>query len=157
MARSSVVFTVMVVAVVGLMLAVSLAPVPTAFGTQSGATGTLAPTTTTRPVPVRSGTQSSVVAVGIGGREAAAFFNPEVVTVVIGVNNTVVWTNGDTAIHTVTSVTQTASGAPLFNSGDMGMGAQFSYTFTAPGTYTYICIYHGDMVGKVVVEAQPPG
>jgi plastocyanin len=93
------------------------------------------------------------VAVGVTGNGATATFNPAVIRVEMGVNNTVAWSNSDTVIHTVTSTNQTASGALLFNSGDMGRGAEFSYTFTSPGTYTYICVYHAEMVGKVIVVA----
>ena len=93
------------------------------------------------------------MAVGVTGTGATATFNPSVVRVEIGVNDTVVWSNNDVAIHTVTSTNQTSSGALLFNSGDMGPGAEFSYTFTKPGTYDYICIYHSEMVGEVIVIA----
>lgn len=97
------------------------------------------------------------MAVGIAGTGDDASFNPPLVRVVIGVNNTVVWSNAGTTTHTVTSTNLTASGAPLFDSGDMGMGAEFSYTFLEPGTYPYVCIYHGQMVGEVIVEAQSSG
>lgn len=100
--------------------------------------------------------ESSVVSVGIAGAGDDAQYNPQVVRVVIGVNNTVVWSNdGGPTVHTVTSANLTASGVPLFNSGDMGMGAEFSYTFLKPGTYPYICIYHGTMAGEVIVVAPP--
>jgi Copper binding proteins, plastocyanin/azurin family len=81
-------------------------------------------------------------------------------TVVIGVNNTVFWTNNDSAIHTVTSDT----GDPAsFDSGCIASnstpcpgssaGITFQYTFTTPGTYGYHCDYHNWMHGKVVVLA----
>jgi plastocyanin len=87
-------------------------------------------------------------------------YSPLTVTVVIGVNNTVVWTNNDTAFHTATS----ASGDPApFASGCLdGVGApcpssagvsSFQFTFTVPGTYTYHCDYHPFMIGKIVVLA----
>lgn len=157
MPRSAVTFVTIVVVVVGLALAASITPTSAGFGPAPGATESSGATTTSISTRSTIVPQPSVVAVGIGGHEAAAFFNPSTVTVVIGVNGTVIWSNGDTAIHTVTSTTLDASGVPLFNSGDMGMGAEFSYTFTVPGTYVYICIYHGDMVGKVVAEAQGTG
>jgi plastocyanin len=97
------------------------------------------------------------VTVGTVGTGDDATFNPSIIRVEIGVNNTVVWSNSDTIVHTVTSTNLTASGAPLFNSGDMGQGAEFSYTFVKPGTYPYMCIYHGQMVGEVIVEAQMAG
>lgn len=74
-------------------------------------------------------------------------FNPESITVVIGVNNTVVWTNYDETTHTVTDDNGT------FNSGNLNGGQTWSYTFTTPGTYYYHCIYHSVMNGVVVVLA----
>jgi plastocyanin len=81
--------------------------------------------------------------------KGAPGYAPDTIMVVIGVNNTVVWTNNDSAHHTVTSV----SGNGSISSGDMAAGATFNYTFTAPGTYNYVCVYHNWMTGTVVVEA----
>ncbi len=65
-------------------------------------------------------------------------------------NNTVQWTNNDVSPHTVTS---TAS-PPAFNSGIINPGATFTYTFTQPGTYPYICTLHPTwMNGTVIVES----
>jgi len=149
MAKAAHLYTVIVVLVVGLAFtdAVFSQPQP-GPGTSQASTST----TTSTPAP-----RSSEVAVGVTGTGATATFNPAVIRVVIGVNDTVVWSNGDIAIHTVTSTNQTSSGALLFNSGDMHPGAEFSYTFTKPGTYAYICIYHSEMVGEVIVEAQTVG
>ena len=74
-------------------------------------------------------------------------YSPDPVTVVIGVNNTVVWTNNDTAPHTVTA------NDGSFDSGNMAPTATFTFTFTTPGTYHYHCIYHPWMVATVVVKA----
>jgi plastocyanin len=79
-------------------------------------------------------------------------YSPDKITVVVGVNNTVVWSNADTAAHTVTSVT-VPSGAASFDSGNMDPGASYNYTFTTPGTYTYHCSYHSWMTGSVTVVA----
>lgn len=104
--------------------------------------------------------QSPVVVnmlVGSGvGPSAAPGFSPENVTVVIGVNNTVTWTNKDTnnggTSHTVTSLT-VPSGAASFDSGIMKEGANFTQTFTTPGTYEYHCTIHPWMTGSVIVLA----
>lgn len=87
-------------------------------------------------------------------------YDPLTITVVIGVNNTVVWTNDDVAFHTATEV---SGPTPSFNSQCLdGSGATcpsgggtntFQYTFTTPGTYTYQCQYHPWMLGKVIVLA----
>jgi plastocyanin len=72
-------------------------------------------------------------------------FFPATITVVIGVNNTVIWTNNDTVYHTVTSNTG------VFNSGLLNSGNSWNYTFTAAGTYNYHCTLHLFMDGSVIV------
>ena len=72
-------------------------------------------------------------------------YAPDNLTVVIGVNNTVMWTNDDPAHHTVTASDHS------FDSGDMVQGATYSYTFTKAGTYAYICNYHNWMKGTITV------
>lgn len=76
-------------------------------------------------------------------------FSPQSTTVVIGVNNTITWTNSDPKgiTHTVTS------NQGLFNSGDLAKNGQFTCTFVTPGTYYYRCIYHPLMVGTVFVKS----
>ncbi len=78
-------------------------------------------------------------------------FSPQNVTVVIGQNNTVEWTNNDTAPHTVTS-TSVPTGAITFNSGLLSGGQTFEYTFAVPGTYQYVCTIHSWMHGTVTVK-----
>jgi plastocyanin len=80
-----------------------------------------------------------------GAASYATGYSPDNITVVIGVNNTVIWTNNDNEPHTVTS----SDGG--FDSGNMNPGATFTHTFTTPGTYTYICTYHPWMHGYVTV------
>jgi len=89
-------------------------------------------------------------------------YSPLTVTVVIGKNNTVVWTNMDTAFHTATSVSA-PSGSSGFDTGCLdGVGApcpsssgtsSYQFTFTVAGTYTYHCNYHPWMRGTVVVKS----
>jgi plastocyanin len=92
-----------------------------------------------------------VVSMTLGGGEpsGAPGYAPDSITVVIGVNNTVEWTNNDTVGHTVTS----ESGNGSISSGHVNPGASFTYTFTTPGTYDYYCTYHSWMLGTVVVKA----
>jgi plastocyanin len=78
-------------------------------------------------------------------------YKPDAVTVVIGVNNSVTWTNDDSAAHTATSTS--APNGSCFDSGNMGSGASYTYTFTVPGTYKYDCRYHSWMTGTIVVKA----
>lgn len=73
-------------------------------------------------------------------------YSPQSVTVVIGINNTVMWTNMDDEDHTVTSANST------FDSGPLSPGQTFQYTFTTPGIYEYTCSFHPWMEGIVVVK-----
>jgi plastocyanin len=87
---------------------------------------------------------------GSGGPGANAVFiqgtafSPATITVAAG--TTITWTNKDSFNHTVTS------NSPLFDSGAMGNGGTFSYTFTAAGTYPYHCSLHLSMTGTVIVN-----
>jgi plastocyanin len=71
-------------------------------------------------------------------------FSPDTLTIKAG--TTVTWTNQDDVNHTVTSYTG------LFDSGELGKGGTFSYTFTQPGTYKYHCIPHVNMVATIIVN-----
>ncbi|MDA4121104.1 MAG: hypothetical protein OK404_01700 [Thaumarchaeota archaeon] len=89
-------------------------------------------------------------------------YGPTTITLVIGVNNTIVWRNNDTAFHTATSTT--SAPAP-FNSRCLdGIGAPcppgqgpglstFEFTFTVAGRYSYDCVYHAWMKGTVIVKS----
>jgi amicyanin len=76
-----------------------------------------------------------------------AFSSP---SLTISVGDTVTWTNADPVVHTATST----SGA--FDSGDLAQGGSYSLTFTAAGTYDYLCTPHPSMTGTIVVEAAEP-
>jgi len=76
-------------------------------------------------------------------------FLPQRVTVKAG--TTVTWSNDDDDSHTV------ASSSKLFKSKALDTGDKFSFTFTTPGTYAYICSVHPYMTGTVVVEAATGG
>jgi plastocyanin len=95
-----------------------------------------------------SSPETTFVKILSGSADSVSYsFSPVQVTVAIGVNNTVTWVNNDNAAHTVTA----RDGS--FDSGNLGSGDSYTYTFTTPGTYRYYCAYHSWMVGTVVVEA----
>jgi plastocyanin len=96
----------------------------------------------TNPTPP---TNAVHVSIFTGASSYASGYDPDNITVLIGVNNTVIWTNNDNEPHTVTA----SDGS--FDSGNMNPGATFTYTFTTPGTYAYICTYHPWMHGYVTV------
>ncbi len=81
------------------------------------------------------------------GQSGAPGYGPDNITVVIGVNNTVQWTNQDIAVHSVTGSSFSSQ------SGGMNQGDNFVYQFTTPGTYPYHCVYHSWMSGTVIVKA----
>ena len=78
------------------------------------------------------------------------YFEPKALTVKAGTK--VVWGNEGQRPHTITA----DNGA--FNSGNLGTGASFSFTFAQAGTYPYYCEYHGGpggqgMAGTITVTA----
>ena len=79
-------------------------------------------------------------------------FGPDAVTVVVGVNNTITWTNDDSAAHTVT-FTSVPSGAGTSNSDIIAPNGTFTQTLTVPGTYQYICSLHSWMKGTIIVKS----
>ena len=89
------------------------------------------------------------IAKGAGTDTSDKGFTPNTITVVLGVNSTIVWTNNDGSPHTVTS------NGGIFDSGNMAPGQSFTYTFTSTGTFAYHCTYHPWMTGTVVVKAAP--
>ncbi len=94
-----------------------------------------------------SSTVSVIIVKGAVNSSNRQYFVPSTITVVIGVNNTVIWTNDDSVYHTVTSYT----GVPAFNSGLLNTGDSWNHTFTTPGTYQYHCTIHLFMDGTVIV------
>lgn len=79
-------------------------------------------------------------------RIVAFGFGPTKATVVIGVNNTLVWTNEDPVLHTVTD----RQGG--FGSANLKTSQSFNFTFTTPGVYNYFCKLHPLMEGQVIVK-----
>jgi len=85
------------------------------------------------------------------------------VTVTIDKGDTVEWINNAQSLHSVTTNPAVAqdpkdvalpSGAKPFDSGFMPPGAKWSYTFTVPGSYKYLCLPHekDHMVGVIEVK-----
>ncbi|PZH13122.1 amidase [Streptomyces sp. NTH33] len=72
-------------------------------------------------------------------------FSPATLKVKAG--TTVTWTNQDTDAHTVTSA---KAGGPL-HSAALATHAAYSYRFTKPGAYAYLCTIHPFMTATVEV------
>jgi plastocyanin len=64
----------------------------------------------------------------------------------IRAGETVTWVNHDAVPHTVTA---TKGETP--QSETLGLGESYQQTFTTPGTFVYICLYHRQMHGTIVV------
>ena len=85
--------------------------------------------------PIRASEANPVIyAARISIQESS--FNPADVTVMH--TATVLWTNNDNTVHTVTA----ADGS--FDSGDLKPGANFSHTFNVIGVHRYRCKYHSE-------------
>jgi plastocyanin len=112
----------------------------------------------TRPAGTTNNGTPVTIFDGTGGACSAVTppncgFNPTTLTVKIGANNTVTWTNKGAQAHTVTSNSTANGSLPSFNSNGINANAQFTFTFTQAGTYHYYCSYHTWMQAVVVVSA----
>jgi len=116
------------------------------FVVGTGTTSTTTSASTGSGAPAMPAVHVSILP-GAGSNTSATGYSPDTIVVVIGMNNTVTWTNDDSMPHTVTSASS------LFDSGNMNPGDTFTYTFTTPGTYQYGCSYHPWMKGTVIVKA----
>lgn len=76
-------------------------------------------------------------------------FAPASLTIHAG--DAVTWTNHDTAPHDVT----VTSGPVSLHSPMLSTGQSWSYTFSATGTYSYVCSIHPDMHATLTVLAAP--
>lgn len=98
------------------------------------------------PAPVVSSSSPTAtvnIPVGASALRTAAFgANP----LVVSLGTTVVWQNNDTIAHT------SMSNATGWNSGTIGPGQSFRFTFTSTGTFPYHCSIHPDMLGTVTVQ-----
>lgn len=72
-------------------------------------------------------------------------FSPQ--KVVIPVGGSVTWTNNDDVAHTATASDNS------FDSGNLANGQSWTHMFTKAGKYSYICSYHPNMTGTIVVQA----
>ncbi len=88
------------------------------------------------PSAIRGGTTHQVEIVDFA-------FHPPSITITAG--DTVTWTNADAVAHTATST------SGVFDSGALEQGQSYSFTFSMPGTYAYLCTPHPAMTGEVVV------
>src|SRR5690625_2965247 len=108
--------------------------------------------------PDSSGDPDNGAGNGDGGDEEPATDEVSIANLAFGPSNltvetgtTVTWTNRDNVIHTVTSGADRVHN-DLLDSGNLGPGASFSYTFEEAGSYLYFCRPQVGMFGTVTVE-----
>lgn len=120
------------------------APTPASIATTAAPTPAPQPTAVPPPQPTAA-PKAAAPAATSPVTIADYAYDPQQLTVAAGTR--VVWTNLDADVHTVTS-----EGANLFDSGEFGQNATFTFTFTQPGEYSYYCVPHDYMKGKVIVR-----
>ncbi len=126
----------------------------TSLRSTSSSTSSTSSTSASSTTTTQSSTSSSsrlngaeiVLPYDVGDNESLNF-QPASITVVIGLNNSVNWVDLDAIQHTVVS-TSIPSGAQKFDSGILNQGQTFTWTFTVPGTYHYVCSIHPDWMGE---------
>jgi amicyanin len=120
------------------------APSPTfASGATPGMSGSAMPGMPGMQSPPASAPDSPAPQGGTAVSISDFRFNPATLTVPVG--TTVTWTNQDEEPHTV------AAKDGSFHSPGMDTHGTYSFTFTTPGSFDYICSIHPFMTGTVVV------
>ncbi len=77
-------------------------------------------------------------------------FKPGVFGVAVPPGTTITWTNNGPTVHTTTS------DSGVWDSGDLQVGDNFSFTFTDPGVYWYFCRPHPFMRGTITIDPNAP-
>ncbi len=104
-------------------------------------------------MPVLPQTREISVMVGSstpGCEQTNECFTPHSLQANLG--DTVLWSNQDTAAHTVTSGSAVDGPSGVFDSGLFMAGNTFEFTFNEAGTFPYFCIVHPWMAGEVIVS-----
>ena len=86
-----------------------------------------------------------------GCEETNECYIPYEITVNVG--DEVVWSNDDSAAHTVTAGSAADGPSGVFDSSLFMAGTTFSHTFEEEGTFPYFCMVHPWMEGIVKVQA----
>lgn len=82
--------------------------------------------------------------------EGQIYYDPQDITVSVG--TTVIWSNDDTAAHTVTSGNPDTGVSGMFDSSILPAGKTFEHKFDVSGKTEYYCQVHPWMIGTVTVE-----
>lgn len=103
-------------------------------------TQTSQPSPTPTPTPTTSASAPKTWTVAI---QDFAFHQP---SLTIKKGDTVIWTNKDSAPHTVTVDSDGGPASPTLNT-----NGTYSFIFNTAGTFSYHCSFHPSMHGAVVV------
>jgi plastocyanin len=71
---------------------------------------------------------------------------------IVSNGDTVVWTNNDYQLHTVTKDPSNDQTRSIFFSELLKPGGKYSFIFSTAGTYHYSCRIHPWMTGEIIVE-----
>jgi len=71
-------------------------------------------------------------------------------SLVVKKGDTIVWTNKDSAPHTVTEDTGSQAGGP--SSQTLNSNGTYRFVFNSAGTFKYHCEFHPSMKATVIVE-----
>jgi len=117
--------------------------------TSAPAAATAAPTAAATSAPTAAPAASAAASNAAGDGQKVAIrnfaFNPPSVTAKVG--ETIAWSNGDDAPHTVTFDDTSIAG-----SGSLNNGATFQFTATKAGSFPYHCKIHQSMKGTLTVS-----
>ncbi|MFD3706267.1 plastocyanin/azurin family copper-binding protein [Nocardia sp. NPDC058658] len=112
----------------------------------SGDSGKAATTTTLKPRPGVTTTTQQHAPTNLTVEVDNMKFSPADATIKVG--ETVTWKFSDKAPHNVQGIGDKSMviNSPITDKGE------WSYTFTQPGTYRYMCTIHPDMRGTITVK-----
>ena len=115
-----------------VLAALSLAVLP-AYATVHGSTGTHKAQGKTAHVKI------------VTDPNTVGAYKPKSITVHLG--QRIVFSNASNAVHTVT-----ADKGKAFDSGNIATGKSWTFTAKHVGVFTYHCVYHPLMHGKIIVK-----
>ncbi|MVU78877.1 copper-binding protein [Nocardia sp. ET3-3] len=129
-----------------LLLVAVVAGALVAGGCSSNGSNSAATSTTAAPTSGAATSTGPAAPAAVTVEVKDMKFSPADITVKAG--DTVTWKFDDRAPHNVQGVGDIAMAlnSPIIHKG------QWSYTFTTPGTYRYICTLHAEMKGTVTVQ-----
>lgn len=97
-------------------------------------------------IDIRKGTSTP------GCEETNSCYSP--FSVVINVDDKVVWINKDSSVHTVSSGNPADGPDGEFDSDLFMPNEQFSHYFEKPGSFSYFCLVHPWMAGEIIVQGE---